>query len=75
MKQATKLIRIFALIVGLAILALFWIYITIFTWGIFSGAFLGFSSAPGPSLIFIVCAVLSYIYVVTLLFGASLRQK
>jgi len=75
MNQATTFIRVLALIVGLAILALFWIYITILTWEILSGAFLGFGSAPGPSLIFIVCAVLSYIYVAALLFGASLRQK
>lgn len=75
MNQATTFIRVLALIVGLAILALFWIYIMILTWGIFSGAFLGFRSAPGPSIIFIVCAVLSYSYVAALLFGTSLRQK
>ena len=75
MKRATTLIRVFALIVGLVILSLFLIYITSSTWGISSGAFLGLRSTQGPSLIFIVCAVLSYIYVAALLFGASLRQK
>ncbi len=75
MKRAATLVRVFALIVSLVILAMFWIYVTSFTWGIYSGAFLGFRSASGPSLIFIVCAVLSYIYVAALLFGASLRQK
>ena len=74
-RQALTIIRFLALGLGLMILAAMWVYATIMIWGISSGAFFGYRSAPGPSLIFIVCAVLSYICVAALLFSATLRQK
>jgi hypothetical protein len=74
-KQVPKIVRIVALVVGLAVLGVFWLFVTTVPLVILSVVFSGGRSEWSPSVVYIICVVLSYIYVLALFFGQIFKQK
>ena len=74
-KQVPKIVQIVALVVGLAGLGVFWLFVTTVPLVILSVVFSGGRSEWSPSVVYIICVVLSYIYVLALFFGQIFKQK
>ena len=74
-KQVPKIVRIVALVVGLAVLGVFWLFVTTVPLVILSVVFSGGRSERSPSVVYVICVVLSYIYVLALFFGQIFKQK